>query len=64
MRGVLGLAVDSKSPTFEVLGFTPTLGQSAVATVIMLGVAMVKMNIDSEPRNTMLFSKGKKDLIT
>jgi hypothetical protein len=27
-----GVPEDSKSPTFEVLGFTPTLGQSGVAT--------------------------------
>jgi len=42
MRGVLallsnfehsGLPKDSKSPTLGVLGFTPTLGQSGVATV-------------------------------
>jgi hypothetical protein len=42
MQGVLGLDVDpkhsgvpedSKSPTLGVLGFTPTLGQSGVATV-------------------------------
>jgi hypothetical protein len=25
---------DSKSPTLEVLGFTPTLGQSGVATLV------------------------------
>jgi hypothetical protein len=29
----LGVPEDSKSPTLEVLGFTPTLGQSGVATV-------------------------------
>ncbi len=28
----LGVPEDSKSPTLEVLGFTPTLGQSGVAT--------------------------------
>jgi hypothetical protein len=28
----LGVPKDSKSPTLEVLGFTPTLGQSRVAT--------------------------------
>jgi len=27
-----GVPEDSKSPTLEVLGFTPTLGQSGVAT--------------------------------
>jgi hypothetical protein len=27
-----GVPKDSKSPTLEVLGFTPTLGQSGVAT--------------------------------
>jgi hypothetical protein len=27
-----GVSEDSKSPTLEVLGFTPTLGQSGVAT--------------------------------
>jgi hypothetical protein len=27
-----GVLEDSKSPTLEVLGFTPTLGQSGVAT--------------------------------
>jgi hypothetical protein len=41
MQGVLSLSVepkhsrvpeDSKSPTLEVLGFTPTLGQSGVVT--------------------------------
>jgi hypothetical protein len=29
----LGVLEDSKSPTLEVLGFTPTLGQSGVATL-------------------------------
>ncbi len=34
-----GVPEDSKSPTLEVLGFTPTLGQSGVATgVLELGV--------------------------
>jgi hypothetical protein len=28
-----GVPEDSKSPTLEVLGFTPTLGQSGVATL-------------------------------
>ncbi len=28
-----GVPEDSKSPTLEVLGFTPTLGQSGVATM-------------------------------
>jgi hypothetical protein len=28
-----GVSEDSKSPTLEVLGFTPTLGQSGVATI-------------------------------
>jgi hypothetical protein len=30
-----GVPEDSKSPTLEVLGFTPTLGQSGVATTLM-----------------------------
>jgi hypothetical protein len=30
-----GVPEDSKSPTLEVLGFTPTLGQSGVATLVM-----------------------------
>jgi hypothetical protein len=30
-----GVPEDSKSPTLEVLGFTPTLGQSGVATINM-----------------------------
>jgi hypothetical protein len=30
-----GVPEDSKSPTLEVLGFTPTLGQSGVATPIL-----------------------------
>jgi hypothetical protein len=29
-----GVPEDSKSPTLEVLGFTPTLGQSGVATIV------------------------------
>jgi hypothetical protein len=32
-----GVPEDSKSPTLEVLGFTPTLGQSGVATTTMIG---------------------------
>jgi hypothetical protein len=44
MRGVLGLGFrvrhsgvpeDPKTPTLEVLGFTPTLGQSGVATLMI-----------------------------
>ncbi len=35
-----GVPEDSKSPTLEVLGFTPTLGQSGVAT-LMVGVSRV-----------------------
>jgi hypothetical protein len=30
-----GVPEDSKSPTLEVLGFTPTLGQSGVATLMV-----------------------------
>jgi hypothetical protein len=30
-----GVLEDSKSPTLEVLGFTPTLGQSGVATTMV-----------------------------
>jgi len=30
-----GVPEDSKSPTLEVLGFTPTLGQSGVATNVI-----------------------------
>jgi hypothetical protein len=30
-----GVPKDSKSPTLEVLGFTPTLGQSGVATMVV-----------------------------
>jgi hypothetical protein len=30
-----GVPEDSKSPTLEVLGFTPTLGQSGVATNVV-----------------------------
>jgi hypothetical protein len=29
----------------------------------MSSVAMAKKNVDSEPRSTMLFAKGKKNLI-
>jgi hypothetical protein len=32
-----GVPEDSKSPTLEVLGFTPTLGQSGVATILVVG---------------------------
>jgi hypothetical protein len=32
-----GVPKDSKSPTLEVLGFTPTLGQSGVATQSLQG---------------------------
>jgi hypothetical protein len=31
-----GVPEDSKSPTLEVLGFTPTLGQSGVATQLVI----------------------------
>jgi hypothetical protein len=31
-----GVPEDSKSPTLEVLGFTPTLGQSGVATLLVV----------------------------
>jgi hypothetical protein len=31
-----GVVEDSKSPTLEVLGFTPTLGQNGVATTNVL----------------------------
>jgi hypothetical protein len=31
----LGVPKDSKSPTLEVLGFTPTLGQNGVATDVI-----------------------------
>jgi hypothetical protein len=33
-----GVPEDSKSPTLEVLGFTPTLGQSGVATISLLQI--------------------------
>jgi hypothetical protein len=31
-----GVSEDSKSPTLEVLGFTPTLGQSGVVTTMVI----------------------------
>jgi hypothetical protein len=41
-----GIPKDSKSPTLEVLGFTPTLGQSGVATLLaLLSLALVSLTI-------------------
>jgi hypothetical protein len=41
-----GVPEDSKSPTLEVLGFTPTLGQSGVATlllfILILGIVVLQ----------------------
>jgi hypothetical protein len=36
-----GVLEDSKSPTLEVLGFTPTLDQSGVATINLFKVTKV-----------------------
>jgi hypothetical protein len=36
-----GVPEDSKSPTLEVLGFTPTLGQSGVATLEVLWIRTI-----------------------
>jgi hypothetical protein len=40
-----GVPEDSKSPTLEVLGFTPTLGQSGVATVPQFQKCIYMKNI-------------------
>jgi hypothetical protein len=39
----LGVPEDSKSPTLEVLGFTPTLGQSGVAIIYLCWEPNVKV---------------------
>jgi hypothetical protein len=44
-----GVPEDSKSPTFQVLGFTPTLGQSGVATAHVEGWFM-GVNMSSPTR--------------
>jgi hypothetical protein len=36
---------DSKSPTLEVLGFTPTLGQSGVATLLAKGKPFITLSL-------------------
>jgi hypothetical protein len=45
-----GVPEDSKSPTLELLGFTPTLGQSGVATYyIIMTIISLTMTIDGFP---------------
>jgi hypothetical protein len=41
----LGVPKDSKSPTLELLGFTPTLGQSGVATSIVPQIKHLTCNM-------------------
>jgi hypothetical protein len=40
-----GVSEDSKSPTLEVLGFTPTLGQSGVATLFIPNIGCKQMQM-------------------
>jgi hypothetical protein len=51
-----GVPEDSKSPTLEVLGFTPTLGQSGVATESM---PMETMKVHLGQKKFIHFIKGK-----
>jgi hypothetical protein len=43
----LGVPKDSKSPTLGVLGFTPTLGQSGVATGYLIHIFLKELCSDS-----------------
>jgi hypothetical protein len=51
-----GVSKDSKSPTLEVLGFTPTLGQSGVATnnVACVKTAHLHAHLDEDAKKAQL----------
>jgi hypothetical protein len=54
-----GVPEDSKSPTLEVLGFTPTLGQSGVATMDMIIVIVYNFSPTHIILNKCWISKKK-----
>ncbi len=53
-----GVPEDSKSPTLEVLGFTPTLGQSGVATRNAHAYYLAHQVRDTMPSSTKMSDNG------